>query len=66
MSLQALQAELLHTRNKINDTSRALKLVEWKEKEALECLIDVLLDDEDMILEEMDLIQANQKHHVSI
>ena len=57
----SLEAELLHNRNKIEDTSRALKLAEWKEKEALLILMDVLQDDEDMILQEMDLINANKR-----
>ena len=57
----SLEAELLHNRNRIEDTSRALKVAEWVQKKTLETLMDYLQDEEDMILQEMDLINANKR-----
>jgi hypothetical protein len=60
----SLEAELLHHRNRIEDTSRALKIAEWTEKKALELIMDSLQDEEDMILQEMDLVNANKRKSV--
>ena len=51
----SLEWELAHNRQRIEETSKALALAEWKEKEALGVLMDVLQDDEDFIIQEMNL-----------
>ena len=55
----SLEEELHSNRLRIKETSKALAIAQGKEKEALEILMDSLMDNEDDILKEIDILTAN-------